>query len=209
MSHQDIPLTLITTDTFGIIPTDEECRHWWDTHGMLEHIKRHSSLVAEVASTLAQWAAAKQLGNPYDLSAEDFVQSVRASALLHDLGKTCSIHKGGNHSQLGAAWVMELTRNPLIAQGVVHHVHWPGPLDPARHFLPLAVLYADKRVQHDQLVSLEERFSDLMDRYGHNDRSRAWIERSKSQNLELEYVLSTFLGENIHAYPFDRRRLVR
>ena len=91
----------------------------------------------------------------------------------------------------------------------MHHVYWPGELDPERHFLPLAVIYADKRVRHDDLVSLEERFDDLMDRYGKNERSRDWIGRSRQQNRDIENLLSAFLGEDIHAYPFDRRRLVR
>ncbi len=104
---------------------------------------------------------------------------------------------------------MGLVGNPHIAQGIIHHVYWPGPLDLERHFLPLAVIYADKRVKHDALVGLEERFADLFDRYGHTPQSREWITRSLNQGRELERLFSTFLGEDIHAYPFDRRRLVR
>lgn len=176
---------------------------------MLEHIKGHSEMVARVAAILAQMALEREAGNPQQLSPDDFIQSVRASALLHDLGKTCAIRLGGDHAQLGAAWVMQLTGNPHIAQGVMHHVCWPGSLDLARHFLPLVIIYADKRVRHDELVSLEERFDDLVDRYGTSERSRVWIERSRQQSLDLENLLSIFLEEDIHAYPFDRRRLVR
>ncbi|MDO4767652.1 MAG: HD domain-containing protein [Pseudomonadota bacterium] len=203
------PLPLVSTAISGRIPSDGQCRAWWDDYRMLENIKRHSELVAHVATALAEMAAGRNAGNPQRLPPEDFVQSVRASALLHDLGKTCAIRMGGDHSQLGAAWVMQLTGNPHIAQGVMHHVYWPGELDPERHFLPLAVIYADKRVRHDDLVSLEERFDDLMDRYGKNERSRDWIGRSRQQNRDIENLLSAFLGEDIHAYPFDRRRLVR
>jgi hypothetical protein len=209
MYHHDVPLTLIPVETRGRIPADDECRGWWSAYGMLDHIKDHSELVAGVATTLAELAAQQGLGNPDGLTPADFVQSVRAAGLLHDLGKTYSIEHGGNHSQLGATWVMDLIRNPRIAQGVVHHVHWPGPLDLHRHFLPLAIIYADKRVKHDTIVGLEERFADLFDRYGHTERSREWITRSFNQGRELEHLLSTFLGEDIHEYPFDRRRLVR
>ena len=175
---------------------------------MLDNIKQHSQLVAEVATTLAMLAVECGRGNTTDLPGADFVQAVRAAGLLHDLGKTYTIVHGGNHSQIGAAWTMELTRNPAIAQGVMHHVYWPGQLDLNMHFLPLAIIYADKRVRHDALVCVEERFADLMDRYGTNERSRGWIERSRRQNIELEHLLSIFLEEDIHAYPFDRRRLV-
>ncbi len=209
MNHRDTPLTLIPTDVWGRIPSDDECRAWWKTYGMLEHIKDHSELVAAVATTLARLAAAQGLGIPSALAPDDFVQSVRAAGLLHDLGKTYAIEHGGNHSQVGAAWVMELIRNPHIAQGVIHHVHWPGALDLEKHFLPLAVIYADKRVKHDTVVSIDDRFADLLERYGHTERSREWIARSHNQGRELEHLFSTFLGENIHAYPFDRRRMVR
>ena len=209
MNQSDIPPTFVPVDTWGNIPSDDECRGWWDEYAMLEHIKVHSELVAGVATDLAELAADRNLGNPMGLPREAFVQSVRACGLLHDLGKTYSIAHGGNHSQLGAAWVMELTRNQHIAQGVVHHVYWPGELDPDRFFLPLAIIYADKRVKHDAIVSIDERFEDLMSRYGHSERSRTLVRRSHDQGMELERIFSTYIGEDIHAYPFDRRRLVR
>ena len=209
MHQPEIPLTRIPVETRGRIPSDDECRKWWTIHGMLDHIKDHSELVADVATTLAVLAIKKGLGNPDGLTQDDFVQSVRAAGLLHDLGKTYSITHGGNHSQIGAAWVMDLIRSPRIAQGVLHHVYWPGVLDLDRHFLPLAIIYADKRVKHDTIVSMEERFADLFNRYGHTERSREWITRAFEQGQELEHLLSTFLGEDIHEYPFDRRRLVR
>lgn len=209
MHYPEIPLTRIPLEARGRIPSDDECRSWWDTHGMMDHIKDHSELVAGVATTLAMLAAEQGLGDADGLGRDDFVQSVRAAGLLHDLGKTYSIKHGGNHSQIGAAWVMDLVRNPRIAQGVMHHVLWPGSPDLDRHFLPLAIIYADKRVKHDAIVGLEERFADLFERYGHTERSRKWITRSLEQGRELEHLLSTFLGEDIHEYPFDRRGLVR
>lgn len=193
----------------GMIPSDAQCRSWWDSHGMFEHIKVHSQLVADVATALAIMATDKESGVRLEGGRDDFIQSVRAAGLLHDLGKTYSIHHGGNHSQLGAAWTLDVTHNPAIAQGVMHHVFWPGEQDPRLYFLPLAVIYADKRVRHDQLVSLEERFEDLRARYGHSERSRALIATSHAQGAELEHILSTFLRENLHAYFTDRWRLVR
>lgn len=209
MSDENYPLTFVTKKTFGLIPSDEQCAQWWSEYAMLEHIKKHCAQVAMVATTLAHMACSRQQGNPFGLQDQDFIQSVRASALLHDLGKTYTINEDGNHSQLGAAWVMALTGNPLIAHGVMHHVHWPGPLDPQLYFLPLAVLYADKRVKHDEIVSIKERYRDLLDRYGHCGLSRTWMERSRAEGLAVERVLSKFLQEDLHAYPFDSRGLVR
>jgi len=210
MSHTALAiapaLERIAVTPSGTIPTDAQCRMWWDKYAMFDHIKLHSQKVADVATALALLATAR---NRAGTNATAFVQSVRAAGLLHDLGKTYSIQHGGNHSQLGAAWVMELTGNPALAQGVIHHVHWPGELDPNIFFLPLAIIYADKRVMHDRLVDLDERFADLYARYGHTERSRDLIAVSHAQGKELERILSTFLGENLHAYFTDSWRLVR
>jgi hypothetical protein len=136
-------------------------------------------------------------------------QAVRASALLHDLAKGYTIQYGGHHSQLGGAWVQDLTRNPQIAQGVIHHVYWPFEIDPRRHFLPLAVSYADKRVRHDVIVTLTERFEDLFVRYGATGEIRARLQGTLDQALLLEKKLSEALEVDLHACTFDRGGLVR
>ncbi len=85
---------------------------------MLENIKAHSMLVAKVAvqtSTLA-----RESGVDID------IPTIQASALLHDIAKSYCIHHGGNHSQLGAAWVMQLTGNPVIS--MVYSTMSSGPL---------------------------------------------------------------------------------
>ncbi len=168
---------------------------------MLEHIRVHSWLVAGVATILAELARDRGMGLN--------VQAVRASALLHDLGKTYTVQFGGNHSQLGSSWVIQATRNPAVAQGVMHHVHWPGPLDLEAHFLPLAIIYADKRVKHESVVSLKDRFVDLVDRYGVNQDLIARIQRSFQQGKDIEKLLNTRLEVDLDAYPFDRRGLVQ
>ncbi len=175
---------------------------------MLPHIRRHSALVAAVATQLAELAVAAGHQIAPDMPPHDTVRLVRASALLHDLGKTYCIAHGGNHCQVGAAWAMECTSNPRLAQGVLHHVYWPGPLDPQAHFVPLAVSYSDKRVRHEEIVSVEERFTDFLHRYGHTPQSREHIHRTWRQARELENILSHYLGVPLHEYPFDCRRLV-
>jgi len=183
------------------VPLDSECVQLWDRYAMLDHIRTHSSLVADVATDLTEIARGK--GLEFDL------QAVRAAALLHDLGKTYTVRYGGNHSQLGSSWVMQATRNPAIAQGVMHHVHWPGHLDLDAHFLPLVIIYADKRVKHESVVSLEDRFRDLFARYGINQDLTARIQRSYRQGKDLEKLLTTRLEVDLDGYPFDRRRMVK
>ena len=54
------PLPLVSTAIAGRIPSDGQCRVWWDNYRMLENIKRHSELVAHVATALAEMAAGYQ-----------------------------------------------------------------------------------------------------------------------------------------------------
>ncbi len=175
-------------------PSEEQCRAWWNDYAMMEHIKRHSEQVARVAGYIA--ARAHKAGHPVD------VPQVRASALLHDLAKTYTIEHGGNHSQIGAAWVMDLTGNPAIAMGVMHHVFWPFDLDVAGHLLPFCVIYGDKRVSHDQIVDMETRFQDLLNRYGATEAIREGITRTHVQALEIERVLGEIIGEDLSCASF-------
>jgi putative nucleotidyltransferase with HDIG domain len=200
MTAHDAPLVPFPAESRGRIPADEECFASWRAFGMLDHIRSHSLLVADIATDIA--GLASQAGVAVH------VQAVRASGLLHDLGKTHTVRYGGNHSQIGATWVMELTRNPAVAQGVVHHVYWPGRVDVRLHTLPLAIIYADKRVKHDRIVSLRERRADILDRYGTTaDRCRR-IGRSFRQVEEIANEFGNLIGVDLHAHPFDRRRLV-
>jgi hypothetical protein len=133
---------------------------------------------------------------------------IRASALLHDIAKTYTIHYGGNHSQLGGAWAQDLTGNPWLAMGIVHHVHWPWNIDVKNYFLPMAIIYADKRVRHERVVSLEERFEDLYSRYGATEYLRSRLAQSMDQARAIETALSQTLGTNLHEDYFDSGRLV-
>jgi hypothetical protein len=124
------------------------------------------------------------------------------------LAKSYCLEHGGRHAQLGAAWVRDKTGNPLVAQGVLHHVWWPLDVDPIRHFLPLAVLYADKRVKHEQVVSLGVRYADLFERYGKEEVIHRGIERSMRQSKAVEAIFEEMLGVDLNACTFDSGRLV-
>lgn len=167
---------------------------------MLDNVARHSLMVADAATCVAK--RAKDLGMNVD------VPTVRASAMLHDIAKTYCIRHGGNHSQLGGAWAMEMTGNPVIATGVTHHVYWPFELDLDKYFLPLVVLYADKRVNHDRVVSIDARFEDLVKRYSVPRGLQDKILITKNQALDLEQLINDTLGVDLNACNFDSGRLV-
>lgn len=188
--------------TGGVVPDAEQCRALWDKYGMLNNIRAHSTLVADLAVALAQRAVER--GFAVD------VEAVRASALLHDIAKTYTIDHGGSHAQTGASWVIAETGNRLLAQGVMLHVHWPWPIEEAEVCaLPFFIIYADKRVKHDRCVSLRERFEDLLVRYGHTEFSRDSIRESYAQGQTIERAFSAQLGLELHAYTLDSGRLVQ
>ncbi|MBI9081542.1 MAG: HDIG domain-containing protein [Pseudodesulfovibrio sp.] len=189
-----------TFDPALMVPDDRQCAEHWMHFSMLENVAAHSLMVAKIATFLA--TRAKNLGMNVD------VATVRASALMHDIAKTYCIQHGGNHSQLGGAWTVELTGNPTVASGVTHHVYWPYPLDPHKHFTPLAVIYADKRVNHDQLVSIRKRFEDLVVRYGIPLGLQDKIRAAENQTLALEKLLSDTLEVDLNECDFDSGRLV-
>ena len=165
------------------LPKAAKCYELWDKYEMLENIRVHSTMVAKTALYIARDVLEKR----YEIS-EDYVI---AAALLHDIAKTYTIKHGGDHAQLGAAFVRAETGNPYLAHAVASHVLWPwseGKLSvehkPWR--LPLLISYADKRVCHDKIVSLDERFGDLMQRYGKTERSRKYIQENYEQSIDLE-----------------------
>ena len=193
---------LCRSDAPRPVPGDASCFALWDKYAMLPNIRRHSRLVAHVATTLAQRAA--------DLGLPVRVPEVRASGLLHDIAKTYCVRHGGSHAMLGAAWTVAETANYAVAQGVMMHVWWPWPLPEGAGIcsLPFFVIYADKRIRHDACVTLEERYEDLLVRYGRSDAAREGIGVAYQQGKNIERALEAQLGWSLHENSFDCGRVV-
>ena len=182
-------------------PSEEACRALWDKYAMPEHIRAHSEQVAHFSVILADLAARRG----HAVREEE----ARACGLLHDIAKRYTLQYGGSHAQLGAAWALAETGHAGIAQGILHHVYWPWPLrEETLCTLPILVLYADKRTQHAAFVTLEERYADLVARYGIPEQARQGIAISQQQAMEIERALSARLGVELDAYTPDSRRLV-
>ncbi len=188
-----------SVDPTWFAPNIEDCRRLWDKYTMPEHIRGHSRQVAHIAHTLALRAQERGMAARADW--------VLGCGLLHDIAKAYTIEHGGSHAQLGAAWIVAETGNPALAQGILHHVHWPWGLDLERYFLPLVIIYADKRVKHDQIVSLSERFDDLLVRYGRTEDICEHIRGSFEQAQTIEKALETRLGMALHECCFEGERV--
>lgn len=187
------------------VPTATECAELMERYGVLLHIRDHCARVADLAAALATQAVERGLAE------EPLVAETRAAGFLHDIAKTYSIRHGGSHAQIGASWVMAATGNPVLAHAVLHHVEWPWPLPPAGTDLLRPVFlvgYADKRVRHDVYVTLEERYTDLLARYGVSDAARASILSGRAQAFTLERALAAQLEVPLDACTVAGGRLV-
>lgn len=159
------------------IPDESTCRQMMERYSMLPHIVEHSYRVCQVASFLGKALSGPEKGLDPAL--------IVASSLLHDITKTRSLTTREMHAGTGGRLLEDLGY-PRVAAVVRGHVRLSDgdPLDPLREVH--IINYADKRVRHDAVVSLEERFIDLVERYGVTPERRVRIEQMREATLELE-----------------------
>ena len=125
--------------------------------GMLDHIVAHSLQVCRVALSLADQMKSTHPGLDH--------QMLQAAALLHDITKTRSFDTGENHAETGAEFLAELGF-PEVAELVRQHVRLDSYSGRTRVDDAAVINYADKRVLHDAVVSLDERMQYIYERYG-------------------------------------------
>lgn len=168
-------------------PTLSECLELMQGYQMLPNIREHCFRVRDVALILGDHLLSAGLALDLHL--------LEAGALLHDIAKTATLGNGGEHARLGAEWLVELGY-PAVAEIVREHVwlnHDPAGPWPIREVE--IVNYADKRVLHDQVVTLERRFFDLLHRYGRTEEIRQRISSNERRSMVLENKI--FAGLNI------------
>ncbi len=166
-------------------PSRDECLRLMTVHGMLPHIRAHSCRVRDVALAVGSHLVAAGVAL--------YLPLLEAGALLHDIAKTASLGNGGEHARLGAQWLTDLGY-PAVAEIIREHV-WlsrhPAEAWPLREVE--VVNYADKRVLHDQIVTLPDRFVDLRRRYGRTPEIVARISRNEERSLVLEQKIFSYL----------------
>ncbi|MBI4798138.1 MAG: hypothetical protein HY794_05275 [Desulfarculus sp.] len=150
---------------------------------MLDNIRRHSEVVCAVALLIHSWLA--QAGVALN------GRAIRAGALVHDLAKTQCLGSPRRHDLEGAAILSDLGFAQL-SYLVLHHVTLPpdNPLDET-----MVVYYADKRVNHDSLVNLNQRYAYIAERYGKDDpQLLERISQGRRRALEVERLIFASLG---------------
>jgi len=138
------------------LPDYNTCYDLLNRYKVPEHIVAHSRQVALISLYLGECLQDEKIY---------FVpQLLLSAALLHDIAKMESVNKGRDHAALGAEWLVH-EGYPEVAEIVLNHVilktDLAGPIVAKE-----IIYYADKRVRHTEIVSVNERLLDLRQRYG-------------------------------------------
>ncbi len=158
-----------------MIPSAKECFLFMEKYEMLENIRAHSIIVEKVAKIIARGLIAA--------GADLLIEKITAGALLHDIGKSLCLNTGDDHAAKGEEICFQ---NQLdeIADIVREHItlesYEPGAAVSEKE----VIYYADKRVNHDSVVSLEKRLEYLLDRYGKNNQYLCGLIRENFQTCK-------------------------
>lgn len=159
------------------IPSKEACLELLRTQSVPEHIVNHSMQVHKIALYLSKLL--NERGEELD------IEAIEAAALLHDITKMDGFRTGKNHALTGADLLRRLGYYRIGAI-VEHHIVIPKGEDRVRITEYELVNYSDKRVMHYRIVTIEERFQDILKRYGKNEKSKIMMGVWKERALQLE-----------------------
>jgi len=178
------------------IPDETACMVLLTKYQTPDHIIMHSRTVWNVAKLVADGLVRGNL--PID------IELLKASCLLHDIAKyQCIVDQKGWHDAVGEEMLKE-EGLPGIAEIVGQHVRLrnrgQGPIR-EEHVL----FYADKRVVHDRVVTLRERFRYLQETYG---RTEELIERLKVME-DRTFLLEERIFKLLDFAPDDVAELIK
>ncbi|MEW6140749.1 MAG: HD domain-containing protein [Thermodesulfobacteriota bacterium] len=166
------------------IPNEQDCFSLLQKYNTPDHIVAHSAKVWEVGRVLAEGLLRCNYRVDMDL--------IRASCLLHDIGKYPCILEGRGAHDVRGEQILQEEGYPSVARIVVQHVVLrSGREAPVGE--EHVVYYSDKRVVHDELVSVEDRFIYLFATYGRMANAEKFLERMKGETLRLEQAIFALL----------------
>ena len=176
-----------------LIPGIDRCIRLMDEYRMLNNIRHHSLVVAQVADALLS-------GLKEGLPTAPLLDRrlTIAGALLHDIAKTPCLDEGCDHADLGGQICEEhgfAEVGAIVREHVILRNHDPQRYENGLFTEKEIVYYADKRVRHQQIVSLAERLVYILDHYAKgNPRLRQLIQENFERCLDLEKALFNVLG---------------
>lgn len=167
------------------VPDKEECERllaWFHTP---EATVRHSRAVAELAVELADRVLKHRAETCVEMTYKSppiDKHKIYAAALLHDIAKAYP-----EHPETGAGW-LRLLGHTGIADIVADHMDLPeeklGYLNES-----LIVYLADKQVQGERRVTIEERFAAKREKFKDNPEALAGVERRYQLAKRAEALL--------------------
>jgi len=170
------------------IPSRLECDELMARYYMLPNIVKHSIQVMNVSLAITD-----NLRRGVSINRD----LVIAAALLHDITKTKSLVTKERHDASGGVLLRDLgfpsTADIVEQHIIIHNVNLEGRLEERE-----IVYYADKRVLHDTIVTINERLHDLVKRYGTTEEIRKLILINKSQLLSVERKIAGFMAIDLH-----------
>ena len=161
------------------IPSNQNCFKLLRQLEMMDHILDHSLQVCRVAMCIVDHL---KKGAKYPNR-----NLVRAAALLHDITKTRSFKTGENHASTGGRLLEDLGY-PEVGDVIRQHVRL-DTYSNSNHVIEAEIVnYADKRVVHNQVVSLVSRLEYVWGRYGKTskDQERLMWLQEKTKSLECK-----------------------
>lgn len=118
---------------------------------------------------------------------------VTAGALLHDIAKTRCLQEGCSHADVGRDICLELGLDEIgniVADHVVLSSFNRTEYQSGNFSATELVFYADKRVKHDRVVTLDDRLEYIIEKYSNNEAVREeHIRRNFAQCREVEQHL--------------------
>jgi len=165
--------------------------------GMPDNIKAHSIIVEKIAYIIAR-------GN-IDAGFNISIEKVIAGSLMHDIGKSLCLNSKADHAAKGSEICIQNNLSE-IADIVGEHIKLKRYEPEGAVMDGEIVYYADKRVNHDKVVSLDERLEYLLMRYANNkDTIGRLIRKNFRECREVEKKLFARLNFR----PEDLAEMIR
>ncbi len=163
------------------LPSKEECLRILAGNNTPSNIIEHSKAVCKVAEEIA--------GNLIKKGIKVNKELVIAASLLHDVERLKK-----NHVIEGASLIRSMGFPEVAGVMSKHSTHKiEDPAQQPRTYEEKIVFYADKRAKGDEIVSLEERFRDLKERYSFDFTK----EYEFAKKMERELMVNTTEASDI------------
>lgn len=173
-----------------------------DDFAMWDNIRRHSFMVARVADLML---TNLHKAATCSLPSRDLVI---AGALLHDIAKSKCLNEGCRHAEVGAEICLELGY-PHVAEAVANHViieNFERDKYAGGEFGAIElVFYADKRVCHDEVVSLDSRLEYILGKYAVSNPEYETLIR---KNFDMCTELESHFFSHLSITPADVANLI-